>query len=244
VLAGLAVVLAVASPRAAPAAEPDWSSYERVLARHVAPGARRGVRANLVDYAALREDPDFARALEAVGDFPRGRLATPAERLAFHINAYNLLALATVAGHWPVAGIRDIGSWLRPVWKRPAGRVGGRIVSLDEIEHGVLRQSGEPRIHFAIVCASLSCPDLRREPYTAARLEAQLDDQVRGFLANEAKGLRREGRRARVSRIFAWFAGDFATAGGVPAFVRRYRPLPEDVALAADLDYDWSVNAR
>lgn len=215
-----------------------------MLDAHVAPGERHGVRLHVVDYAALRADPDFARALAAIADFPPARLATPAERLAFHVNAYNLLALATVAGHWPVKGIRDIGSWLRPVWKRPAGVVGGRTLSLDELEHDILRRLGDPRIHFAIVCASVSCPDLRREPYTAARLDAQFDDQVGGFLANEAKGLRLEGRRVRVSRIFDWFEEDFAAGGGVDAFIRRYRPLPDGVALEADLDYDWSVNAR
>jgi hypothetical protein len=237
------MVLACCSFIAA-ADEPDWSAYARVLAKHAAPGARNDVPATLVDYAALRQDPDFDRALDAIAKFPARRLTTTAERLAFNINAYNLLALATVVTHWPVEGIRDIGSWIRPVWKRPAGLIGGRTVSLDELEHDILRRLGEPRIHFAIVCASLSCPDLRLEPYTAARLDAQLDDQVRGFLANEAKGLRFEGRQARVSKIFDWFAEDFAGAGGVAAFVRRYRSLPADVAVAADLDYDWSVNAR
>ena len=117
-------------------------------------------------------------------------------------------------------------------------------MSLDELEHDILRKLGEPRIHFAIVCASVSCPDLRREPYTAALLEVQLEEQVRGFLANEAKGLRLEGRQARVSKIFDWFAEDFSGVGGVAAFIRRYRPLPAAVAVEADLDYDWSVNAR
>lgn len=229
---------------AAPAAEPGWDAYARVLATHVAPGERHGVRLNLVDYAALRADPEFARALDTIAGFDPDALATSAERIAFHVNAYNLLALATVAAHWPVDGIREIGSWLRPVWKRPAGRVGGRTVSLDELEHDILRKLGEPRIHFAIVCASVSCPDLRREPYTAALLEVQLEEQVRGFLANEAKGLRLEGRQARVSKIFDWFAEDFSGVGGVAAFVRRYRPLPADVAVEADLGYDWSVNAR
>jgi hypothetical protein len=85
--------------------------------------------------------------------------------------------------HPGIASIRDIGSLLRPVWNREAGRVGRRARSLGEIEHEILRPLGDPRIHGAIVCASVSCPPLRREPFAAARLDAQLDDQMRRWLA-------------------------------------------------------------
>jgi hypothetical protein len=240
VVAGLMLALA----GGASAAEPDWRAYAEVLAAHVAPGERNGVKLNLVDYAGLQADPRFAAVVDQVQAWPLAQLATPRERLAFHINAYNILALQTVAAHWPLDSIKDVGSLFKPVWKRPAGRLGGRTVSLDDIEHGILRKLGEPRMHFAIVCASVSCPDLRAEPYSAARLDAQLDDQVQAFLANDGKGLRVDGDTVHVSKIFDWFGADFDTSGGAGAFIRKYHPLAEDIEIEADIDYDWSVNAR
>jgi hypothetical protein len=150
----------------------------------------------------------------------------------------------------PVASIRDAGSLLRPVWKRPAGRVGGRTVTLDEIEHGILRPLGDPRIHTAIVCASTSCPSLARRAYRGEQVEAQLDAAARAFVANREKGVRVDGRVVRLSSIFDWFGGDFATSGGVLGFVRRYAGadlLAQLDALGPEpriefLDYDWSLN--
>jgi hypothetical protein len=89
-----------------------------------------------------------------------------------------------VRRHYPIDSIRSIGSFFSPVWKKTAGEIGGRSYTLYEIEHEILRPMGEPRIHAAIVCASLSCPPLRREPYRAAELEAQLEDNVRRWLAD------------------------------------------------------------
>lgn len=221
------------------AASPDWTPYARVLDRHVHVNGGN----TWVDYRALRSDPDFMRSVLLIGDTRMPDTASRVERLAFYINAYNILTMKVVADNWPVDSIRDVGNLLQPVWKMPAGRVGGRTVSLDDVEHGVLRPLGDPRIHFAIVCASRSCPDLRREPYTAVRLSGQLDDQVRRFLADPSKGLDIRLKTLRASRIFAWFEEDFAKSGGPVAFIRRYRPdLPEGRPFEPDLVYDWSVN--
>jgi hypothetical protein len=226
------------------AVEPDWTPYAAVLAAHVAPAHRQGVKLNVVDYAALKADARFAAAVTAVEAWPLEQLESDAERLAFLVNAYNILALKMVVEHWPIDSIKDLGSLLKPVWKRPAGTLGGKPVTLDQIEHQRLRTMGEPRIHLAIVCASISCPDLRLEPYTAATLDAQLDDQATQFLANTAKGLRQEGDTTHVSKIFDWFEDDFDEQGGVAAFIGQYHPLPAGTTVDADLPYDWSVNAR
>jgi len=179
-------------------------------------------------------------------------LGSDAEREAFWINAYNLLAIKAVLDQYPTVSIKDGGSLFSPIWKKSIGAVGGPPYSLDAIEHGILRKAfREPRVHFAIVCASLSCPDLRPEPFVAARLGAQLDGQTAAFLGNPAKGLApgADGRSARVSSIFKWFAGDFESSGGVPAFIRakaasdvavRIRALTD--AGLSYLDYDWSLN--
>ena len=175
------------------------------------------------------------------------------QQIAFWVNAYNILAIDLVAAHYPVASIRDIGSLLRPVWKRPAGTVGGRNVTLDEIEHGIVRPFGDPRTHAVVVCASTSCPALPREPLTAARLDAQLDAAVRAWLADRDKGMRidRAAQTVHLSKIFDWFEEDFAKAGGVVAFAIRYAPEADRDWLRAHaataridyFDYDWAVNA-
>ena len=228
----------------AAAVEPDWTAYGEVLAAHVAPAHREGVKLNAVDYAALKADARFAAAVANVESWPFEKLDSDAERIAFLVNAYNIFALKLVVDHWPLDSIRDIGSLLKPVWKRPAGKLDGEPVTLDQIEHQRLRKMGEPRIHLAIVCASVSCPDLRLEPYTAATLDVQLDDQATQFLANPGKGLRQEGDTTHVSKIFDWFEDDFDEQGGVAAFIGQYRPLPGGTSVDADLPYDWSVNGR
>lgn len=226
------------------AQEPDWHDYASLLAAHVSSGARFGVSLQVVDYRGVAADPHYPAALAALAQFDTATLGDARERLAFYINTYNLLTLKMVIEHQPLASIKDAGNLLWPVWKRTAGTLGGEAVSLDDIEHRRLRTLREPRVHFAIVCASVSCPDLRAEPYRAAQLDAQLDDQVRGFLANPGKGSSVTGKRLRVSKIFDWFETDFADAGGVQPFIARYRNLPADVELSTDLPYDWRLNGR
>jgi hypothetical protein len=237
---------------AAPAASQplDEALYARLLARHTreVPDLA-GVR---VDYAGLARSSDWrslVRGLEA-GD--PGALSTRAERLAYWIDVYNILAIDLVVRSYPVESIRDLGSLFTPVWKKPAGRVGGRSITLHEIEHEILRPMGDPRIHGAIVCASLSCPALRREPWTATRLDSQLDAGLRTWMADRRKGLRvdREAGRVWLSKIFDWFDVDFEASGGVIAFAARYAPEAERDWLEGEgaqvrpdwLDYDWRLN--
>ena len=236
---------------ALPAAAAD-DAYARLLRVHVRPGEVGGIRLNLVDYRAVKADPAYAEALAVLAEARVEALGSDAEREAFWINAYNLLAIKAVLDQYPTVSIKDGGSLFSPIWKKSIGAVGGTPYSLDAIEHGILRKAfREPRVHFAIVCASLSCPDLRPEPFVAARLGAQLDGQTAAFLGNPAKGLApgADGRSARVSSIFKWFAGDFEGSGGVAAFIRAKSPSDVAVRIRAltdaglsYLDYDWSLN--
>jgi hypothetical protein len=243
--AGVAVLATLAGAGAAGAAEP--TAYARLLASHVRPGMVSGIRLHLVDYRAVKQAPEYRRALDDLGSASAAGLRTEAERLAFWINAYNLLAIKAVVDQYPTRSIRDGGSLLSPIWKRKVGVAAGREVSLDDVEHGILRREfAEPRIHLAIVCASLSCPDLRPQPYEAARLDAQLDDQAVAFVRNPTKGVARGADGAvRVSAIFKWFAEDFRAGGGVPRFIAR-RADPAVAAVLGEsfgyLDYDWSLN--
>jgi len=246
-----AIATVVASGALAGPVQAD-DAYARLLRVHVRPGVVSGIKLNLVDYRAVQGDAAYGEALAALAGARLAALAGDAERQAFWINAYNLLAIKAVLDQYPARSIRDGGSLLTPIWKRKVGTVGGAAYSLDEIEHGILRRAfREPRVHFAIVCASLSCPDLRGEPYEAGRLHEQLDEQTAAFLDNPAKGLSAgsDGRTARVSSIFKWFAADFDAGHGVAAFIRA-KASPEvrarlrlltDVGLSY-LDYDWSLN--
>lgn len=213
----------------------------------------------LVDYARLAEDQD-----EALRPYLQELAATDPqnldedERLAFWINAYNALALKLVLDHYPVGGIRKIKPSGLPFipkvnspFKIKVSEVGGRMRTLDEIEHAIIREEfDEPRIHFAVVCAAVSCPRLRREAYTGVALNGQLDDQARTFLGTEAKNAIPAGEDAiRVSKIFDWFEGDF---GGSKAAVQRFlapyfagevRQRLEDAAYDVGYtDYDWALN--
>jgi hypothetical protein len=227
------------------AAEPDWTNYGQILARHLGEHTIAGTRLAWLNYGGLKTDPAFQRVVEQITTFPEGNLKSREEKLAFYINAYNILAIKTVLDHWPVESIKDAGSLLNPVWKRPTGEVGGRTFSLDEIENDILRKQDEPRIHMAIVRASKSCPDLRPEPYTAAKLDEQLNAATDAYLNNPTKGLKVEKKAVRVSKIFDWFERDFEPMGGVEAFIRsHHEDLPKGLRIKADLPYDWSLNGE
>ena len=225
-----------------------------LLARHVVDGRVR--------YAALQKD---AAALDAyLADL---QAVTPEvmeqwsreQRLAFWINAYNAYTLQLIVQHYPVKSIKDVGSLLTRVWDKefipleafhPKGK--RTKLSLNHIEHDILRRDfHDSRIHAAINCASESCPALRAEPYIAARLDAQLDEQVRLWLADESRNhFDPENGAIEISAIFDWFQADFTRdAGSVEAWIAIYAPEKiaawlkdaKDVKVSY-LDYSWKLN--
>jgi hypothetical protein len=247
VLVGWAALLAGDGARAG---EFDWNVWERILAQRVRPATIAGIRLQAIDYPGLRaERAEFDGLVARLAGADPSDLRGP-RQLAFWINAYNLGAVRLVLDNPGVDSITAIGPRPDAVWKANALRIGGRDYSLDQIEHGILRKLDEPRIHFAIVCASVSCPDLRAEAYRADRLEAQLADQTRRFLANPGKGLRFDAaaRRLRVTKLFEWFADDFGGPAGVRALIARHLPesAPADWSgyELVYLDYDWKLNTR
>jgi hypothetical protein len=244
-LAAIAVVAATGS-----AAAFDEVGYAQLLGRHTRivtdPAGTR------VDYTALRSSADWQRVVASLASSDPSRLATREARLSFWINAYNVLAIDVVLAGYPLDSIKDRGGFLRPVWRIDAGRVGGRTLSLHEIEHEILRPLGDPRIHAAIVCASTSCPSLQREPFRAADVDTQLDASLRRFLADPRKGLAvdRGAQRIRLSRIFDWFAEDFGGADAVVESITPFAPERERAwleehgrnARVSFFDYDWRLN--
>ena len=243
---GALASIAPASARA----ELDLARYAELLNEYTI--VTRETVGTRVDYRGLASDERWSRLITDLEASRPSALETREARLAFWINAYNILAIRTVIDHYPVASIRDVGSFFQPVWKHEVAQIEGEKVTLHWIEHDLLRKLGEPRIHGAIVCASTSCPSLARTPYTPDLLDAQLDAAIRRWMADRRKGLRvdRDDDKLWLSRIFEWFEEDFAAAGGVVAFATRYAPEPErawlDENAAAVLveyfDYDWSLN--
>src|SRR5262245_3143089 len=229
--------------------DPTHAQWSAILGRWVSDGR--------VDYAGLQRDgqPALATYLAMLS----GACATDyegwtqAERIAFWINAYNAFTVRLILDHYPIASIRTIG-WLPGAAFRqrfiPLQGLKGSTISLDEIENGTLRSAfREPRIHFALVCASRSCPELRGEAYRGADLDRQLDEQARRFLHDTTKNrVDPATRTLYLSSIFKWFTGDFdAAAGSVPGYVARY--LDTDTTRVEEftveyLDYDWSLNDR
>lgn len=230
----------------------DFSGWDGLLKKHVAPTRLAGVHLAGVDYVALKKDPSFGKLVAQLKTFSPATFKTHKEKLAFWINVYNIMAVKMVLDHYPVESIKDAGGLFSPVWKKTVGVVGGRETTLNHIEHEILRKMDEPRIHAAIVCASVSCPDLRNEAFTVEQLDAQLDDQLRQFLANPDKGLTidRTKQRVGLSRIFDWFEEDFESRGGVTKFIARYAPEKDREWLRKGkrdvyyLDYNWDLNRK
>lgn len=254
-LAPLLAALVGAAPivRAAPASrEPiDLARYARLLARHTR--AVDSLAGTAVDYASLSRSQDLDALVAQLKAARPSRLGHHA-RLAFWINAYNLLTLDLVRRHHPIESIKDIGSFLSPVWRMPLGEIEGVRISLDHIEHQILRKEGEPRIHAALVCASKSCPPLLRRPFRGSTLEADLDEAMRRWLASRRKGvvIDRTAKTLRVSKIFRWFEDDFAARGGVRAVIAPYLAPADSAWLRGPgrsvpiqyFEYDWTLNDR
>jgi len=246
----IVVVVGIAAFGSVDAKATDLDLYATILAQYT-----RDVTQTVgtqVDYRGLRKSEQWPRLVDSLRASDPSRLHSAAQKKAFWINAYNILAIDRVVQGHPQQSIRDLGSLFRSVWKQPAGDIGGNPVTLDQIEHEILRPMGDPRIHGAIVCASTSCPSLLREPWRADRLDEQFDRAIRRWLADPTKGasIERESNRIRLSSIFKWFAEDFAASGGVLRFVAGYldesdaewlRAHADDVEVVY-LDYDWSLN--
>ncbi len=244
------MVCAVLAPSSAWAF--DFKGWDGLLKKHVGPTTIDGVRLAGVNYLALKKDPAYSKLIADLKSFSPATLKTTKEKMTFWINTYNVMAVKMVLDHYPVDSIKDAGSVFTSVWKKEVGVVGGKKVTLNDIEHEILRKMGDPRIHVAIVCASVSCPDLRKEAYTVDRLDAQLDDQFKRFLENRSKGLQvdRGKKRVTLSKIFDWFEEDFESKGGVLPYLSRYAPEKDRAFLkkgnpkVSYLDYNWDLNKR
>lgn len=225
----------------------DFALWDAILKKNTRPSNHEGIGYIGFDYAATLNSRDFDKLVAGLASFSTGQLGGREEVMAFWINAYNIFAVKLVRENFPIICIKDVGSFISPVWDKPAGKVGGKIYSLNDIEHKILRPMNEPAIHFAIVCASVSCPDMLPEAYTPAALKNQLKSQVNRFLENKQKGMRidRKNKTVHLSMIFDWYEKDFTPAGGIISFLNSElagnRNIPADYAIK-HLPYNWDLN--
>lgn len=217
----------------------------------------------LVNYQAIQKSPELLNQIltqfenVSKSDYEKWRRD---ERIAFWINAYNLAGLKTIIDHYPLGkGL----SWkalafpsnsiqqIPNVWNQPALEVFGEKVSLNHIEHEILRKEfKEPRTHFGLVCASLGCPVLQSGPYLADKLDLQLNEQISAFLADPKKfRYNSDTDTLYLSPIFKWFKKDFEQTGGIRSFLNVH--LPDGIGKGISektkiewLDYDWSLNEQ
>lgn len=217
-----------------------YAQYQTVLDKFVKDGR--------VDYEGLLADRaglDEFIASYADVPFERYQAFTHREKLAFLINLYNAAAIQLVLNHWPLASIQDIGGWFSSPWNKKFIRLFDHKASLGMIEHDILRADfDEPRIHFAIVCASLSCPTLRSDAYVDTRLNDQLAEQERRFISERPAVNRLEDDVLHISPIFKWFREDFNKEEGIRTLFQLYFPAVHNKTRITYTEYDWGLNKQ
>ncbi|PIQ89601.1 MAG: hypothetical protein COV72_02245 [Candidatus Omnitrophica bacterium CG11_big_fil_rev_8_21_14_0_20_42_13] len=243
----------IASSFSLPAFASDYSSWQKFLDLYLKDG--------LVNYSAVQTNPalfnTIVSQLENVKKEEYDRWSQD-EKKAFWINAYNIEAMKLVLVHYPLKRSLGLQALRYPansiqqipdVWNQEALTVLEKEVSLNDIENEILRKEfQDPRIHFAIVCASLGCPVLHDEPYVFDQLDSQLNDAVTKFMQNPKK-FNYDGSTNTfyLSLIFKWFKEDFEKAGGSIIFIKKYIPqnknLPDSGKIQW-LEYDWSLNEK
>jgi hypothetical protein len=215
--------------------------YAELLQRHV--------RAGQVDYQGLKaEEAKLDRYLAALATVDLDRLSRD-DQFALYVNAYNGWTIKLILQKYPkIKSIRALGIFNSGPWKKKIVPLNGEVLSLDHIEHAILRpRFKDPRVHFAINCAAKSCPPLRAEPFQGDRLDQQLEDATRGFLNNSVSH-RLDGDIFYVSKIFDWFGADFNH--DILGFYLQYAAgdLKNQLEARKDylkidfLDYDWGLN--
>ncbi|MGD8885978.1 MAG: DUF547 domain-containing protein [Gammaproteobacteria bacterium] len=241
---------------AAPAASFDHehSAWQELLQTYVVDhGAYSEVRYLQLQQNAIAALENYLQSLSRV---PKSQFDqwSKAQRLAFLINAYNAFTVQLIVAHYPVDSIKDIGGFFRSPWKIEFFSLFGEKTHLDHIEHELIRgrDYAEPRIHFALVCASVGCPKLQGRAYTAQDLESMLESATNTFLHDPSRNrYAAADNTLYLSSIFKWYGEDFAVkSGSVEQFVAAYMSDDPKVRQRIGskqvdveyLDYDWSLN--
>ena len=208
-------------------------TWDQVLKKFV---TEKGV----VNYQGIRNDRQaLDQYLKELGDNPVEDNWSRSQKLAYWINAYNAFTVVLIVDNYPVNSIRDID---RP-WAKKFISLGGEKYSLNQIEHDIIRPKfKEPRIHFAVVCAAVSCPKLLNTAYLPETLDQQLDDQTRYFINQSGKNIISKDQ-VELSQLFNWYGKDFRQTGSIIEYLNQYTEMQIDPrAKMSFVKYDWSLN--
>jgi hypothetical protein len=223
--------------------EVDQSLYAELLSKYVKNG--------IVNYQGFKNDEENLDQYLKVLEKTDTKTLSRNEQFAFYVNAYNAWTIKLILSGYPgIKSIKDLGSLFKSPWKKKICRIDGKIITLDDIEHNILRpRFKDPRVHFAINCAAKSCPPVRSEPYRGGELDQQLDEMTRAFINDPARN-HLEDETLYVSSIFKWFKEDFNK--DIVGFFLKYAKGDLKEQLEANkekirvkyLDYDWSLNGK
>lgn len=219
----------------------NHASWDALLKKHVSAQGK-------VNYAGFKKDEKILDGyLAYLSQKEPASSSSKQEQLAYWINAYNAFTVKLILNHLDkkLVSIKDIGSkfqvpFVNTPWDVKFIKIGGKEMDLNNIEHGIIRKKfDDPRIHFALVCAAVSCPTLRAEAYTAAELNQQLDDQGVKFLNDPTKNSVQT-TKASISKLFSWYGTDF---GNVNEWINKYsKNKITSKTKITYMDYNWNLN--
>jgi Protein of unknown function, DUF547 len=211
----------------------DYTNYNSFLSKYVSEKGN-------VNYDKIKKNTTELDAIinQFQNNQPTNKNWTKKEELAYFINTYNVYTLKIVVDNYPTKSIKDINK----AWDKKIIPSYKALLSLSDIEHKILRKLNEPRIHFAINCASVSCPNLENKAFEPSTLENQLESVTKSFINDKTKNLITE-KEIKISEIFNWFAGDFNANGSVIDYINKYSTTKIDKkAKVKYLDYNWNLN--
>ena len=231
---------------------PFLKSYESLLAEYVQDHKKGDMAGTGINYLEWQRDPRHKIAMEALESTSLTELTSKEEKLSFWINAYNLLTIDLIIKNGEQQSIHNLGGLVGDPWNEFSWVIDGLETTLSQIQHQTLRSMGEPRTHFSLTCAALSCPDLKNTPYWPKRIYTQLEKQTRKFLRNPHKGvtiIKAEPKNTRIqqtdkykaSQIFQWFKNDFEH-GNIQRFIQRYVFL-YGAEFDGYLPHNWQLNS-
>ena len=223
---------------------PAYDAWTVLVKKHVD-------KEGMVDYKGfIKDTQDLQSFLDLLSANPPGEQWSQEDQIAYWLNAYNAFTIKLIVDHYPVKSIKDLGPkhqiiFVNTPWDKKFFKIGDKSMTLNFIEHRILRQNfKEPRIHFALNCASMSCPKLRREAYNGKELNIQLTDQAKDFLRDKKRN-EVDAKKPKLSAIFDFYGKDMKKWSGksLIGFINIYSPVQinEDADIEY-LDYDWSLN--
>ena len=193
----------------------------------------------------IKEQSKMEEYLSLLSNTPPGSNWSEADKIAYWINAYNAFTVKLIMDNYPLKSIKDIGDGLPMIsspWDIKFFKIGDADFDLNTIEHEILRKHfEEPRIHFAINCASFSCPKLRNEAFESSQLNQQLEAQTKTFINNPDKNIINK-EETKLSKLFSWFETDFTKKTTIKSFVKQRHSAFNEQNDLQYLDYSWTLN--